>query len=546
MPLTDKQIKLQGAAYAHHACYLDKRARMMQWWADYLDQAKTTFKQGHYGGVALIMDRISLPPVAGPFVQSLRSIGYSIESAIADVIDNSISAQATTINVFTEWRNSDPIMAVMDNGHGMTPSQAQDAMQLGAVGPKDSRSSDDLGRFGMGLKTASFSQCKKLTLISRTADSDCWHGLRWDLDLVEKENAWLVEVIDPVSCVESLNEIGFLHPTGTAVIWNTFDRAIDPTAASGERDYDRRIKALIDHLALTFHRFIRGQGVPRKVSLRLNNRLIEAKDPFAIKPEPDKQASTLLSNESIRLGACSVRIKAYLLPHPTSFSHSFANRVSPSGDHHAGQGIYIYRAGRLIASGGWHRLTRASEANKLARIQVEFSNDADSLWRLDVRKSRVDLPSSLREQLRRVITQCSKKSSTTFTRRAKMPSVDLEPVWQRVYDRDKSRVQYILNRSHPALAEMLQDISCYETKGALISLIEAALPVELIKNDMSTTSVKMQQEPGDLIDQCRDLANELFKAGIDKELIQKALVNDSNIGLTSDQADKIVSKLGTD
>jgi hypothetical protein len=189
-------------------------------------------------------------------------------------------------------------------------------------------------------------------------------------------------------------------------------------------------------------------------------------------------------------------------------------------------------------------LAKASEANKLARIQVEFGNDADGLWRLDVRKSRVDLPSSLREQLRRVITQCSKKSSTTFTRRAKMPSVDIEPVWQRVYDRDKSRVQYIINRSHPALAKMLQDIVSYETKGALISLIEAALPVELIKNDMSTTSVKMQQEPADLIQQCEGVAENLFKAGIDLELIHNALVNDSNIGLTAEQVDNILKNIG--
>lgn len=489
---------------------------------------------------------ISLPPVAGPFVQSLRSIGYSIESAVADVVDNSISAHATIIDIFTEWRNSDPLLAIMDDGHGMTSDQVKNAMQLGAVGPKDSRSDDDLGRFGMGLKTASFSQCKKVTLISRTAKCACWYGLRWDLDLVERENKWLVEVMDSSTCDELLNEIGFSHSKGTAVIWNTFDKAIDPTAANGGRDYDRRITSVIDHLALTFHRFIRGDEVPRKVGLRLNSKLLEAKDPFATKPEFGRQASALLSNETIRLGICSVKIKAYLLPHPSNFTHSFANKVSLGGDHHAGQGIYIYRAGRLILSGGWHRLAKASEANKLARIQVEFGNDADGLWRLDVRKSRVDLPSSLREQLRRVITQCAKKSSTTFTRRAKMPSVDVEPVWQRIYDRDKSRVQYILNRSHPALAEMLQDISCYETKGALISLIEVALPVELIKNDMSTTSVKMQQEPDDLIDQCRGLANELFKAGIDKELIQKALVNDSNIGLTSDQADKIVSKLGTE
>lgn len=490
------------------------------------------------------MDTLPLPPVAGPFVQSLRNIGYSLESAVADVIDNAISAKATTVDIFTEWRNSDPVLALMDDGHGMTPKETQAAMQLGAVGPADARSNEDLGRFGMGLKTASFSQCKKLTLISRTANCDRWYGLRWDLDLVERKNKWLVQVIDPISCQEILNVIGFPYSKGTAVIWNTFDRAIDPTAASGERDYDRRIATLIDHVAITFHRFITGGEVSRRVNLRLNRKSIEAKDPFATKPEPNRQASVLLSDELIRLGTCSVRIRAYLLPHPTSFSHAFANKVSQGGDHHAGQGIYIYRARRLIVSGGWHKLARSSEANKLARIQVDFGNDADSLWRIDVRKSRVDLPSSLREQLRRVISQCAKKSSTTFTRRAKMPSIDIEPVWQRVYDRQKSRVHYVLNQKHSALSEMLLDIGDPHTKNALLTLIESSLPVELIKNDMSATSIKLLQEPSDLIKQCEELAKQLFKAGIDQELIYKALVNDSNIGLTSDQAEKVVSKVG--
>lgn len=490
------------------------------------------------------MERLSLPPVAGPFILSLRSIGYSIESAVADVIDNSISAQAKNIDVFTEWRNNDPTLAILDDGVGMTPEQVQAAMQLGAVGPEDERTSNDLGRFGMGLKTASFSQCKKLTLISRISDSSCWYGLRWDLDLVERKNCWLVEVIDPELCEQLLEEVNFLHKKGTAVIWNTFDKAIDPTAASGEKDYERRIKALIDHLALTFHRFIQGEDVPRKLNLRLNNRSIEGRDPFAIRPELGRQASTLLSNETIRLGLCVVKIKAYLLPHPTNFTYAFANKVSPDGNHHAGQGIYIYRTGRLIASGGWHRLARVSEANKLARVQVEFGNDADSLWRIDVRKSRIEIPSSLREQLRRVITQCSIKSSTTFTRRAKMPSVDLEPVWQRVYDREKSRVQYVLNRKHPALSGILSDVSQMETKNALISLVEASLPVELIKNDLSVSSIKVDQEPSDLIKKCEILADDLFNAGIDLELIYNALINDSNIGLSAEQADKILEKIG--
>ncbi|RJG40065.1 ATP-binding protein [Motilimonas pumila] len=489
------------------------------------------------------MKLLSLPPVAGPFVQSLRSIGYSMESAVADLIDNSISARAGSVEIFTEWRNADPVLAIIDDGYGMTPTEVQKAMQLGTIGPDNERSENDLGRFGMGLKTASFSQCKKLTLISRADSNDDWYGIRWDLDLVERENQWLAQIIKPAECELYLKDVGFEYSKGTAVIWNTFDRALDLTAASAERAYDRRVSALVDHLALTFHRFIRGREGTKKLTLRLNKRLIKGMDPFATRPETSRQASTLLSDETLRLGHCSIKIKAYLLPHPSSMTHSFAQRVSLNGEHHAGQGLYIYRAGRLISSGSWYRLARASEANKLARVQVDFDNNADHLWRIDVRKSRVDLPASLREQLRRVIIQCSKKSSTTFTRRAKMPSLDIEPVWQRVYDRDKEQVHYVLNRSHSALAVMLQSITCGQTRSALVSIIETALPLALIKNDVSATNIKLDQDSEDLFGQGQKLAESLFKAGIDLEIIFNALVHDSNIGLTREQAEKIINKI---
>ncbi|WP_217696648.1 ATP-binding protein [Photobacterium proteolyticum] len=466
-----------------------------------------------------------------------------MESAVADIIDNSISASASTVDIFTEWRNSDPVLAIIDNGYGMKPSGVKKAMQLGAIGPASERSIDDLGRFGMGLKTASFSQCKKLTVISRADSCDDWYGIRWDLDLVERENQWTAQIIEPADCESYLCDIGFEHSRGTAVIWNTFDRALDLTAASAERAYDRRVSALIDHLALTFHRFISGEKGTKKLTLRLNKRLIKGMDPFATRPETGRQASTLLSDETLRLGHCSIKIKAYLLPHPSSMTHTFAQRVSLNGEHHAGQGLYIYRAGRLISSGSWYRLAKVSEANKLARVQVDFDNNADHLWRIDVRKSRIDLPASLREQLRRVIIQCSKKSSTTFTRRARMPSLDLEPVWQRVYDRDRERVYYVLNRSHSALSEMLRSITCDQTRSALISIIETALPLALIKNDLSASNIKLDQDSEGLFSQSQILAENLFKAGIDLENIFNALVNDSNIGLTREQAKKIISKI---
>ena len=107
-----------------------------------------------------------MPPYAPILMESTRSIGYSVEAAIADVIDNSIAAFATNVEV-NFFPSSDPYICILDNGNGMTISELENAMQYGSKNPLDTRSENDLGRYGLGLKTASLSQCRKLTVISK-------------------------------------------------------------------------------------------------------------------------------------------------------------------------------------------------------------------------------------------------------------------------------------------------------------------------------------------------------------------------------------------
>jgi len=477
------------------------------------------------------MDPILLPPLAGPFIESLRSIGYSLPSAVADVVDNAISAKATQIDVVTDWCAGKPYMAIFDNGEGMAKSGVRKSMQLGAIGPSDEREATDLGRFGMGLKTASFSQCQELTLISRAITSKEWYGVRWDLKKVEQQNEWLADVISPEECENELNKMGFLHDIGSLVLWREFDGAKDVTAINQEKDYDRSIGSLVDHLSLTFHRYLSGNGVPKKISLKLNGSYISPMDPFALHPEQGKPGSTILSEEKIRLGDNVIQIRAYQIPHPMQMSHDFAGRVSLSGNHHAAQGIYIYRSGRLISSGGWFKLAKASEANKLARIQVEFENSTDELWKIDVKKSRVELPSSLREQLRRIVKQCSSKSSSTFKKRAKMPTFDSDPVWDRVYDRERERVSYSINKKNALLSKILKSIADSSTRSSLITLLEQGLPLELIKNDISASAISIGLSPEEKLENCQQMIEEFLGAGIDKDIIATSLSGDSNIGL---------------
>ena len=104
-------------------------------------------------------------PEASSMIETFRAIGYSIEAAVADIIDNSISARAKNIWINFEWEGSETWLAVKDDGSGMNNDELVQAMRPDSKNPLDDRSTKDLGRFGLGLKTASFSQCRLLSVI---------------------------------------------------------------------------------------------------------------------------------------------------------------------------------------------------------------------------------------------------------------------------------------------------------------------------------------------------------------------------------------------
>jgi len=155
---------------------------------------------------------IDATPSAALLIESIRDIGYTIETAIADLIDNSISASAKNIEIYLiDDSDGNPILSIQDDGIGMSDEELKLAMRLGSKDPNIKRPKDDLGRFGLGLKTASFSQCRELTV--ETYKEGKMTSLTWDLDEVKKQNAWVV--------IE--NEPGELKQ-GTKIIWKKIDR----------------------------------------------------------------------------------------------------------------------------------------------------------------------------------------------------------------------------------------------------------------------------------------------------------------------------------
>lgn len=202
------------------------------------------------------------PPNAAIMIEALRGLGYNTATALADIIDNSISAGARKVDVIFHWRESDSYIVVRDNGCGMSAVELDVAMRLGVKNPLTKRSGYDLGRFGLGLKTASFSQCRRLTVSSKKEGVTTI--LRWDLDILaaSTDDGWyLLEGADP----RSQEALAQAEPesNGTVVLWDVLDRIV--TSGYGEKDFLNLMDGVEQHLGMVFHRFLEG-GLPDLLS----------------------------------------------------------------------------------------------------------------------------------------------------------------------------------------------------------------------------------------------------------------------------------------
>lgn len=303
-------------------------------------------------------DYLNVQPSPSALVQSLRDIGYSMESAIADVIDNSITAKAKNIHVNFAWNNENPWIAIVDDGYGMSPAELTDAMRLGSRNPLEDRNDEDLGRFGLGLKTASFSQCRQLTLISRK--DGILSCREWDLDQIEEnpDSGWRLKIfenseIQADKCIEDI--LPLMNQTGTIVLLRKLDR------------YDgleKKLNSLVEHtrvhLELVFHRFLSPRPEGKKINIFLNNDRLSAFNPF----NPTHPATQELPEQFIHVDEQAVKVQPYVLPHYNKTSRDEYQKFACSGGYLQNQGFYVYRNRRLIIKGTWFRLIKKRRTDK--------------------------------------------------------------------------------------------------------------------------------------------------------------------------------------
>lgn len=435
----------------------------------------------------------NLPPYAPTLIESTRAIGYSLEAAVADIIDNSIAARATMVNIYF-FPIDGAYVSILDNGVGMNDGELDLAMQYGSKNPVETRDTTDLGRFGLGLKTASLSQCRSLTVVTKQADTII--GRRWDIDHVIAEGDWSLLILDPEEIAE-VPEIDKLMalPSGTIVVWQNLDRL-----KSGEFNFEmalgRKIDNVRSHLSLVFHRYLSGEPGITKLTLSINDEVIMPVDPFL------KGKSTRpMDDEVLIIHGERITVRPYILPHISRMTAEEIQVLGGKDGLRKQQGFYIYRNKRLLTWGTWFRMMRQGDLSKLARIQVDIPNSLDDLWTLDIKKSSALPPAEVRKNLEIIISRIAEKSKRTWTFRGKREISDTAVhFWNRMRN-PQGGIYYEINRSHPMIEQLVSDNpSTQKLLFSLFQQIERGLPLNQLYVDLNNDEQLINDQEQEALD----------------------------------------------
>lgn len=364
------------------------------------------------------MSGIEVIPSAKRLINSLRDMGYDFAQAVADVVDNSIEARATLVAIDVEFDGDDSWVRIADNGRGMKPEELREAMRYGAERDYEE---DDLGKFGLGLKTASMSQCQRLSVASRhnreRADIAAY---AWDLEHIDKTNRWEILPLERGGLRPAIRQ-PLKDTRGTVVLWERLDRILGykhPYGEMARKRLSQTCREIELHLGMVFHRFLVGDVGGKKLKLLLNGNPIAPWDPFC-RDQPKTKALTVVTIPVEHEGVTGeVRFEPFVLPHQDDFTPPDAfERASGPAKWNQQQGFYIYRAGRMIQSGGWSNLRASDEHTKLARVAVSFSPALDEAFKINVAKMRVQLPALIRDQVRDATTPVVKIAREVYDRK---------------------------------------------------------------------------------------------------------------------------------
>lgn len=369
----------------------------------------------------------SITPSAARLTESLRDIGYDFAAAVADIVDNSIMAGASHVDILIEFAAKDSYVLVADDGDGMSANGLIEALRYGS---RRAYSHGDLGRYGLGLKTASLSQCRSLTVVtSRGRESSRSSARTLDLDLIARWDEWLI--IEPVGdpMIEDARE-RLSEGSGTVVIWRKLDRVLPekrPDGGWARRRFEGMAAKTAEHLGIVFHRFLEGATF-RNLVITVNGQKVEPWNPFA----PGEPACDALPEQRFEVTVGDVHgavgLRRFVLPSRDEFSSAEQfEKLSGPLKWNRQQGIYIYRAGRLVQWGGWNGIRGIDEHTKLARAALDFETDLDSVFNINVAKMRVTIPPQIRQMLERPVNELCALADDRYRKAGSRPQHDHRP-----------------------------------------------------------------------------------------------------------------------
>ena len=440
-----------------------------------------------------------LEPDPSRTIESLRDTGYSFNTAIADIVDNSIAANATVVKIDVRLLPSEdiqPIVTISDNGCGMDNDGLLNAMKYGSKRRTDPNS---LGKFGLGLKTASTAFCRKLSVVSRGTSDTTVRKYQWDLDYVAEIGKWMVRGSDPTEDEVDLLDEAAAGKSGTLVIWENVDRMLQRDyvkRGSAQNALERMREDLRFHLGVVFQRFIdKSFTKAANVEIILNGEPVEAWDPFCL---GEANTELLTRTEPYKIHSetgdeVQIDLKAYAIPRADGVSSKEARekaRISTDT-----LGFYIYRENRLIHYGDWLGMFKVEPHDSLLRVEFSFDNKLDSYFNIDIKKSRVQLVEALYDYIKDQFLPAPKRHAQ-----------------QKYRTGQDKKIAATATQVH-AEANKTIDEHAPDVESATITIVDAGKNMVEVQNKNGKFSHTIVIEPDATPDQCRVIPKEDLPGG---------------------------------
>lgn len=420
--------------------------------------------------VGVIMkERINIP-CAPSLIESMRSIGYSFETAIADIVDNSIYADSKRIQIISRADTERVYLEIVDDGTGMDNEQLFMAMKYGSRNPNETRDEGDLGRFGLGMKSASLSQCRKFTVVSKKNGEVS--AFQWDLDYIIQTNDWSIKefAIDELVFVPGLHFL-LEQESGTLVLWENFDR-IESASYKFEKNFTELVLKVEEHIALVYHRLL-----GNKLDIIVNGNKVVPLDPFVT----GNPATQRFREQKIYVGNSPISIRKFVLPPISSIKENEIIAAGGKNELKNNQGFYIYRNKRLIIWGTWFRLQSKEELYKLARVRVDIPNSLDDIWDIDIKKSRANIPNMIKDKLIKAVEDTVSTSEHAHMYKGhKMAKETVDSSWDVLETSEGIRLS--ISSKKPMVAKFAESLSQDQLKAfeKIVRNIENDIPYDTI------------------------------------------------------------------